>query len=683
MSGRALSPSPVALFLLGLAERGADGSVEVGGRTILLRKGQVVDVRPAEGDGDLAAFLRDSGRVASGPLDRCVAMAREEGAPLADVLLRQRLLGEETLRGVRRALWLDRLVRGMARASAEGREPAPLQADVRVPASGPGANLVGLVLDALERRAADEDAGYVGARASHRVQWLGGPHLERARRWARFQTKDERPAVSTLLQTEPAAAPRIAALVRAGLARIVSPDAPPAPAPRVSQIPVTGALGRHTPPLGSPAGPAPAGRSSLPPRRRPSVQLDPGLSPLFEDEPVLDVDLPAFPERAAPLDDPLDELERTIAGLEQRDAPGAERAAAWTRFGEVWESRFGSVEEAARAYREAAAADDTDPAALARASEACAAIGQADLAVAYARAAVSAAPEGPEHARALWRYARLCRRLGKLSEALGATRAAASAAPDDPSPLALAAILWRELGRPEDAAAAAVDAAARVRDSDPSRALSLVAVAQGLDPGSPELAEAYATALAEAGLVEAAIAVRADGVRRTRDPDARRALLLAAAEQAELADRPALAAALLTRAFDAEPHLEVLYEPLDADLAESGATLERAVLLEEMAAAASDDARAQWLERAAAARLDLPGDGAWEAELRARALELEPENDANLQYVRDEAAAHDDPRLLADTLERALTRGRWSGAKPQARMLEELARLAEERLAAP
>ncbi|MEQ9697058.1 MAG: hypothetical protein RLO54_04465, partial [Sandaracinaceae bacterium] len=149
MIGRALSPSPIALFLLGLAERGADGSVEVGGRQILLRRGQVVEVRPAEGDGDLMAFLRDSGRVAEGPLERCATMARDEGVSLAEVLQRQRLLSEVANREVHRGLWLDRLVRGMARASAEGRQPSALTADVRVPQTSNTTNLVTLVLDAL------------------------------------------------------------------------------------------------------------------------------------------------------------------------------------------------------------------------------------------------------------------------------------------------------------------------------------------------------------------------------------------------------------------------------------------------------------------------------------------------------------------------------------------------------
>ncbi|MCC6875887.1 MAG: hypothetical protein IT378_16385, partial [Sandaracinaceae bacterium] len=164
MRDRALAPSPIALFLLGLAERGADGSVDVGGRQVILRKGQVVDVRPAEGDGDLIAFLRDSGRADVAALEAAQRDARETGTPVEQLLVERDLIAANTLRDVRRRLWLDRLVRGMARVAAEGREPAPLQPDVRTASEGAATNLVSLILDALERRAADADAGQVGAR---------------------------------------------------------------------------------------------------------------------------------------------------------------------------------------------------------------------------------------------------------------------------------------------------------------------------------------------------------------------------------------------------------------------------------------------------------------------------------------------------------------------------------------
>ena len=120
--------------------------------------------------------------MASAPLERCSARARDEGTTLEQALLSQRLISDAALADVKRRLWLDRLVRGMARASAEGREPTPLQAHSGPTPAGPSTSLVTLVLDALERRAANEDAGHVGQRADHRLEWQPGPYLERGRR---------------------------------------------------------------------------------------------------------------------------------------------------------------------------------------------------------------------------------------------------------------------------------------------------------------------------------------------------------------------------------------------------------------------------------------------------------------------------------------------------------------------
>lgn len=666
MHGRALSPSPIAVFLLNLAERGADGSVDVGGRLILLRRGQVVEVRPAAGDEDLSSFLLASGRLAPEPLERCLARARDEGRPLEEVLVRQRLLSEQALRDVRRGLFLDRLVRGLAQADAEAQDISLMQAEARIP-EGPTASLVTLVLDALERRAGDDDAGRVGARADHHLEWLPNPHIERAKRWARFEGKEESSSVASLLQLEPAAASRIAALVRAGLARLASPDALPAPPPRKTTLPPAPASTRATPPHGSPA-----------PQDAPASERLPSLFPLLVGEPELSNPLPELPRAIATLDDPLDTLERHIAALERAGAPGPERAAAWRRFGEVWYERFGSLEEASRAYREAAAADPDDTIALRRAAELCAALGQADLALAYARAAVSQASPGKERTAALVRHALLCRRLGEASEALGALRAAATES-SDPEPLALSAQIWRELERSEEASNAAAEASARASGTE--SALTLAALALELAPGSAERAEAYAAELTQSGRISAAIAVRADAARRVNDDDARRSLLLSAAEQAELEGRLDLAADLLARAFDAEPHVDLLYEPLAADLA--SAPLERAILLEEIAAAAPPEMQASWLIRAADAWLELPEDGTWEAELRIRALELEPENEACWRALREQAAARGDPRLMADGLERALSRGAWSSVERRRLALEELAELAERMLDAP
>ncbi|MGF1468756.1 MAG: hypothetical protein ACFCGT_21730 [Sandaracinaceae bacterium] len=676
MRGRALSPSPIARFLLGLAERRADGQVDVGGRKVLLRQGEVVEVTAAEGDGDLRAFLRDAGRVDEERLEAAAVAARRDGSSLGAALVALGVLTAEQLRPVHRALWLDRLVRGLARVAAEGREPTPLQATAQIDPDLPAVHLVPLVLDALERRAADRDAHEIEARADHRLEWIDGPALQRALRGAGFDDLGREPTGATLLRQEPAAAPRTAALVRAGLARVVPRDAPPSPGPRHAPLP-RAAPSKGTPPLGS----AQADRPKR--RRHPSMQLDPGLAELFDPKRQIEVSLPSFPAPTTSLDDPLDALERTIASLEQADAAGAERAAAWRAFGAGWRDRFLSLEEAARAYREAVAADPEDADALVQATELCAALGQSDLAVAYARARIGIAEAGPGRSEALCAYALLCRRLGKVSEALSAIRAATAAAPGHPAPYEIGAYLWRELGRDDEASRSAAAAAERLRDTEPGRALAMRSVAHDLAPDDVQQADAYAAFLASLGLPEAGIAVRAEAVDLTRDPDQRRTLLLAAAEQAELAERPAVAARLLSRAFDAEPYLDLVYEPLDADFQAAGLTLERALLLEEIAAAAPPEQQAPWYGRAADIRLDLPSDGWWEAELRTRALELDPESETTRRALLSSAEAAADGRLYADALERAIHRGRWRSADAQAIALTELAQLTEEDLHAP
>jgi hypothetical protein len=678
MRDRALAPSPVALFLLGLAERRADGQVEVGGRRLLLARGQVMGLEPAEGDGDLETFLLDAGRLDAAQL--AGVRARVDAGTTLDEALATYLSRDE-LWSATRALWLDRLVRGLARASAEGAAAAPVQALPHIPEGGPRASLLALVLDALERRAAAEDAGWVGGRPTFLFAWIDGPSTARAHRWSDLGGEDLAAAVpvATLLRREPAAASRIAALVRAGLATVRSPDAaaPPAPARRPPSV-------FPTPPS-SPSIPA---LSSTPPapeeaRVAPAVRLDPGLVRLFETDrpPPL-----VLADTAAPivaLEDPLDPIEQRIAALEEGEAPGAERAAAWRAFAETWRERFGSLEEAARAYREAVGADPTDLEALEGAASLCTAIGQGDYGVAYARAAVHACDD-EARVEALLHFALLCRRLGKVSEALDAVREAAASDPDRPRAFELAVHLWRDLEQHTEAAEAAVEAARRHGAAGRRRrALALQAIAYAAAPGSPERAEAYARGLAAAGYPEASIGVRGAAERRTQDADTRRTLLLAAAEQAELAERPAMASRLLQRAFDHEPHLDLLYEPLDADLAAAQSPIERALLLEEIAATSHGAEQASWLRRAADLRLALPGDGDWEAELRARALELAPTDAATRSAIAEQALAHDDERLFVDALERAVLRGRWQDVDAQVETLVELAERAEGRLGAP
>ncbi|AKF07629.1 hypothetical protein [Sandaracinus amylolyticus] len=671
------SPSPIARFLLELDERGAEGAVEVGERTVVLRRGRVVDVRRAPGDPSLHEFLAKTGRIRE---EERAALGRLSADP--DRLPEgSTLLSHDALAETLRALWLDRLVRGMAKAESEGRAVPPLRPEAPPPHVAAEASLVPLVLDALERRAAEGDAEQVGARATHRLEWLQGPHTARARRWAGLDAAEKsakEPRIAAFLMSAPAAASRIAALVRAGLARVVTPGASaPAPARRLPSLPAPApapeAVSIRPGNLSIP----PARSASIPPPRPAAVQLSPGAAQAFAQIETFDLTLPELPPATRALDDALDPLEREIAVLEESGAPAVERAAAWRAAAETWLERYASVEERERALREAAAALAEDPETLLAAADACAACAHTDLALAYGRAAVGAAGEGPRRDDVLIAYALLARRIGRTQVALSALRAASGGARAADARAITASIVIAQ-GRPADAADELLGAATQLGESDPEGAAYLVGWAWSITPGHERAADAMAAWHAAAQRGPAIIALRADAARRASEPDVRRRLRLEAAERAEMDERPLLAAEMLLRALDDEPELEVLYEPLDVDLEAAGALVERAVVLEELATVCPPEARLSWLTRAADARLEIPGDGSWELELRIRCLEVEPTDEGARAAIRQQAEAAADPMLLADALERAIRASGWTSDAARAAALEDLARIADD-----
>ncbi len=727
------SPSPIALFLLGLDERGADGVVEVGERQLVLRRGRVIDVRRTEGDPSLHEFLHKSGRVDDGGLEALRRGSADPDKLPAD----SNVLSVDALSETMRALWLDRLVRGITKAEAEGRA---------VPALGPNAvpqitaievALVPLVLDALERRAAEGDAEQVGSRATHRLDWREGPHLARARRWAGIDGKNEL-RIGALLTSAPAAASRIAALVRAGLARIVPPGtSAPAPARRLISIsaptiaehstriptaplppsrpemPYTSQgestlrerltpdpIRHEAPPRGgtlpppepirAPAlGPGllppapldavlPSRPSTLPPPRAPEVQLSPGAAQIFEHIGELASPLVELPQIVSKLEDPLDAIEREIAILEESTARAEERATAWRSAAETWFDRYGSVEERERALREAAAATPEDANALLDAANACTASARTELALAYGRAAVAAALEGDERDRVLQSYAELCLRAGRPSIALAALSSISERSRSSVDAHRIAASIHKARGRFAEAAAELCDSSALCAELDPVRATFDLRSAWCLALLSEEPFERLVHALVHEELMVGAMGLCADHAARSTNVEIRRTCWLAAAERAHTADRPLWAADFLLRAFDDEPSLESVYLPLDAALSEASAVLERTVVLEEIATAAPMSSRSEWMNRAADARLDVPGDGMWELELRLRCLELTPENEHAMISVRRQSEATADPLLLADSLERVARAKTWSSAEAQKAVLEELATITDE-----
>ncbi len=577
------------------------------------------------------------------PAERAAALGADDDLRR---LLAKSGLDPKILRRGRRAAWIDRLVAGLT--EVETGSGAPVELRPLATSDDEPEPLVPLLLDALTRRAADREAGAVGRRASARLRFVEhAPGLEEARAWAQLQDDDLARPLAHLLVRQPGAAARIAALVRAGMLQIVdATETPPAPERTIS-----------TPP---------GARTSLAPQRDPLQVLTPGATESV-DEDELAAPLLPLPHATAALDDGLLDLERRLAHLEEVGAPGPERAEVWREFAQACQRELGSLEEAARAYREAAAADPTDYPALRNAATLCASMGRLDLAQAYAEAATAAAPHR-ERAGALEHEARMLARAGtldaawaKLDKAIeeGAGPEARLLQADLTADEALANDLRRQ-------------AALELRATHPGRArLLLASVAD-----NEECLRTLARWRAEDGHVEAAVFGLHETVEATDDLDRRRTLRTFAAELAEEGGRPDLAFELLATAHAQEPFLEVLYEPLVTDAASAGWGATVAVWMERLGTVTEGPQRARWLMRAARSFEQLPGGEAWASELAVRALAFGLGNEA-VTWLRERAERTRDTAMLADAFERAAAGAETEDAVA---LLVELADLAEERL---
>ncbi|HMI91998.1 MAG TPA: hypothetical protein VK509_11570, partial [Polyangiales bacterium] len=418
----ALTVSPFARALLVHAEQRSTGTLSLGARTLLLCRGELTELSAAPADVSLEGVFVQSGRISPELMAQHQQAARSSHQSLPRVLLQQGVVSDAELKLTRRGLLLDRLSRAIAEA---GEAPAPtLQPGPETYAPDLMGNvaLVPLLLDALARVALAADAGVVGSQLNHRIEWLPGPFDALARAWADLGDLPARPALSTVLAKRPAAAPRIAALVRAGLAGLEPPgrtlstppanaERPPTPPPRApsqeeeeevlpAQLP-----SRPPPPENSTLVPAAQTTRSEPPQtapgsfRPPRMRLDPGD---LQDsaEPLSPAALPVLPRASIVLDDPLSALEQQVRQLEQDQAPGPERARVFRAIARIWHERFGCVERAARAFREAASADPSDVSALQHAALHCHYLGDNALAERYAQCAVAAATLPVERAAA-------------------------------------------------------------------------------------------------------------------------------------------------------------------------------------------------------------------------------------------------------------------------------------------
>lgn len=387
-----------------------------------------------------------------------------------------------------------------------------------------------------------------------------------------------------------------------------------------------------------------------------------------------------LPAAVVPLDDPLLGMESRLAGLERAGASPAERAETWHDIGRQWQLRYGSIEESARAYREAAAVDPTDVRLLQRAATASLSAGDSGLGRAYARAALKASstPRDTAHAQRLMAW--VAAASGDEKRRVEALCASLETSPGDPHRHELAAYLLARRGDISAAVEHARAAASMCREHDPVHALQLLTWAFVLRAGDAELAQEYADGLVELGKPHVALAVLAEAARHQDAAEARRQLTLGAAQLAEELHRADIAAELLLEAYDADPDLEIFHAPLLQHLENCGRSADAAVIAEEIARRSHGPEQAQaWLE-AARRRRRLPMGHAATVRMCLRALQADPRCDAALALLRADARSERDRHALADALETAAEGHRSLRPARATELFRELAVLAEDEL---
>ena len=605
-----LDVSPVAKFLVGLVERRASGAVVLPQRSVLLTNGDVHDVTATEGDADFGDFLLRSGRVSEAERKRAEAQAAAGGIVFEQALTGQSRLRSSEVRALKRAFWLDRFLRSL-RASLAGEGAAPVLSPI-APAesaanSGERARFLPMLLDALGRIALDADAAEVGLSLKHRFVWQQVPLAADAVSWASFGDLPEQPVIAAMLARLPACAPQIAALVRAGFARLEPPggiavrrvsrtETLPPPPPRLAILPES----PPTPPT-KPESVKPASRAER--EHKPRLQLEPGGSGI-PIEPIPALISKTWPTPGPPLDDPLRELEQAVADT-SRDA--SERARVYTQLATLWEQRIGSLEEATRALREAVAADPDNAALMEQAAEHCFRLGQGDLAVRYANAALAVTDDVADRTRQHTIIARVEQARGDLDACIHALSEATAENPEDPTPHEGMAQILSDRDQLQLAAAHLRMAAEYNTTRDATRALLLHALAYSWDPSHAGAAARYADLLERQGFCEASIAIVSETARNLSGHE-RREALERAAERAERNKRRDMRAELLLEIFDSQPNYQAIHARLAASLDRPGLETEYAAVLEVIALHSHGPERPDVLARCADALARIEGE---------------------------------------------------------------------------
>lgn len=644
MSSHAIPESPTARLLLELAARRASCEVPFGERTVVLFDGAVVDIRGKPDDVSLTQFLVAAGRIDEREREQVERRVRELGVSLEQALSELESLEPEALFDTRRALLLDRLVRAIAAHETEEQSSglrAPETAPLSAATHGPAFDATALVLDALARRAAFGAAEVVGSLRRARFVWVEAPEQKRASVWAELGDIPHAMSVATLFPRHPAAPSRIAALVRAGVARLDAGSSSAAPTARHSVIPSS-----KPPPTRIITGP--------PPEPEPIEPARPVTGPLG----IVPV-ASWLPAATSALADPLLPLEARVKEREAAGAPAPERATAWLALADGWRLHQHSTAEATRAAREAAAASPSDPRALASAATLTAATGAPDLAYAYALAWSNCAPTAEERARALFRAADYARRANLPSEMLEALRRGVDNAPDDPVQRELLARCLSRRGEFQPAVEHARKVAELVRAAEPERARSILAWAAQIAPTNLRTWNDLAKTLVRTGRSKVGIAVLAHAARMQTDSAVRERLRLSAVAFAELAASPDSASELLLEAVDTG---SALVEPLVAQLHASGAWVELAIVAEQLAMRVRGSERAVLLMHAAEAREKIPHGQDAGLELLSEALCADPESNSVFNALVTRVNELGRPQVLVDALERAVRAQDRAGA---------------------
>ncbi len=585
------APSPIARALLELRERGADGLIQLGERTLRLNGGKVVSISALSTDDTIATLLAATGRIPS------------HASTLGDDLRALAKTGVDirALNKARRATWTDRLIDAL-----DGLKNVPeIQPAARRSEEHGGEDLLTLLLDALAVIAAEQEAGAIGERADSYMHAAASPLAASALEWAGIDEEDFARPLSRLLARSPGSASRVAALVRAGLLWL-------------------GNSGSVAPP---------SRRSELPPGR---TAPPPDLAHQRESHENLGqaLDLPAVTMED---DDPLSALEHRVAELEQVGAPGPTRAEAWGELARAWTQHFGAVAETARALRESAAADPTDTTYLLSAADACARLGRLDLSDAYEAAASKVA-----HGTRRLEVAKARARTAMRGEQRSIARVHLRAAESDIEEIDAEVLLWAaSLESEPERTGLLVQAARRLAEDDPERAIGILISTAEDESSRTEAAELAARMgrplLAIDLMCPVALADVSVSERMT------------CAEIAERQERFDIAVDLLADVFAADPSITVIHEPLALD-AERVDTATSQVMSEAIALWGPDDATAK---RVAGERFAKTPDAVdWGNELILRAWAKEPSNEAAESAVRELCASRADPGMLADALER-------------------------------